>query len=73
MSLSDHCHLRVPAQPARPSVRTVINLEGMAFIAYVNICTLSLIDFAAAGTTGPELLFQATSEQMIKAYAKVPR
>ena len=27
----------------------------------------------AAGTTGPELLFQATSEQMIKAYAHVPR
>ncbi|KAI0332654.1 hypothetical protein GY45DRAFT_1344453 [Cubamyces sp. BRFM 1775] len=31
------------------------------------------INLEAAGTTGPELLFQATSEQMIKAYAKVPR
>ncbi|KAI0766101.1 hypothetical protein BD413DRAFT_605949 [Trametes elegans] len=30
------------------------------------------INLEAAGTTGPELLFQATSEQMIKAYAKVP-
>ncbi|TFY75137.1 hypothetical protein EWM64_g8876, partial [Hericium alpestre] len=27
----------------------------------------------SAGTVGPELLFQATSEQMIQAYAKVPR
>ncbi|KAI0794351.1 hypothetical protein C8Q74DRAFT_1365816 [Fomes fomentarius] len=31
------------------------------------------INLEAAGTTGPELLFQATSEQMIQAYAKVPR
>ncbi|KAI0820291.1 hypothetical protein BC628DRAFT_1524628 [Trametes gibbosa] len=31
------------------------------------------INLEAAGTTGPELLFQATSEQMVKAYAKVPR
>jgi hypothetical protein len=27
----------------------------------------------AAGTTGRELLFQASSEQMIQAYAQVPR
>ncbi|KAM5532207.1 hypothetical protein V8D89_014107 [Ganoderma adspersum] len=33
----------------------------------------TVINLEAAGTTGPELLFQATSEQMIKAYAKVPR
>ncbi|KAI0676099.1 hypothetical protein C8Q78DRAFT_369024 [Trametes maxima] len=31
------------------------------------------INLEAAGTTGPELLFQATSEQMIRAYAQVPR
>ncbi|CAL1714519.1 unnamed protein product [Somion occarium] len=31
------------------------------------------INLEAAGTTGPELLFQATSEQMIQAYSKVPR
>ncbi|KAI0364703.1 hypothetical protein BV20DRAFT_1029237 [Pilatotrama ljubarskyi] len=31
------------------------------------------VNLEAAGTTGPELLFQATSEQMIKAYSKVPR
>ncbi|KAI8985766.1 hypothetical protein BD414DRAFT_462425 [Trametes punicea] len=31
------------------------------------------INLEAAGTTGPELLFQATSEQMVRAYAKVPR
>ncbi|KAI0078731.1 hypothetical protein K474DRAFT_1593590 [Panus rudis PR-1116 ss-1] len=31
------------------------------------------INLEAAGTTGPELLFQATSEEMIKAYSKVPR
>ncbi|KAI0741328.1 hypothetical protein C8Q80DRAFT_1221427 [Daedaleopsis nitida] len=33
----------------------------------------AVINLEAAGTTGPELLFQATSEQMIKAYATVPR
>ncbi|KAI0091617.1 hypothetical protein BDY19DRAFT_983891 [Irpex rosettiformis] len=31
------------------------------------------INLEAAGTTGPELLFQATSEEMIQAYAHVPR
>ncbi|OJT03270.1 hypothetical protein TRAPUB_6137 [Trametes pubescens] len=31
------------------------------------------INLEAAGTTGPEILFQATSEQMIEAYSKVPR
>ncbi|OBZ74192.1 putative endoplasmic reticulum metallopeptidase 1 [Grifola frondosa] len=33
----------------------------------------AVINLEAAGTTGPELLFQATSEQMIQAYAHVPR
>ncbi|KAK7686297.1 hypothetical protein QCA50_010521 [Cerrena zonata] len=33
----------------------------------------AVINLEAAGTTGPELLFQATSEQMIQAYSKVPR
>lgn len=32
----------------------------------------AVINLEAAGTTGPELLFQATSEQMIAAYAHVP-
>ncbi|KAI0684198.1 hypothetical protein BC835DRAFT_1523949 [Cytidiella melzeri] len=31
------------------------------------------INLEAAGSTGPELLFQATSEEMIQAYAHVPR
>ncbi|KAI0343326.1 hypothetical protein BDW22DRAFT_1394270 [Trametopsis cervina] len=31
------------------------------------------INLEAAGSTGPELLFQATSEEMIQAYARVPR
>ncbi|KAH8104118.1 hypothetical protein BXZ70DRAFT_924624 [Cristinia sonorae] len=33
----------------------------------------AIINLEAAGTTGPELLFQATSEQMIQAYSRVPR
>lgn len=33
----------------------------------------AVINLEAAGTTGRELLFQATSEQMIQAYARVPR
>ncbi|KIO07538.1 hypothetical protein M404DRAFT_997720 [Pisolithus tinctorius Marx 270] len=31
------------------------------------------VNLEAAGTTGPTLLFQATSEQMIEAYSHVPR
>jgi Zn-dependent M28 family amino/carboxypeptidase len=30
------------------------------------------VNLEAAGTTGQELLFQATSEEMILAYSKVP-
>lgn len=33
----------------------------------------AVINLEAAGTTGRELLFQATSEQMIEAYSHVPR
>ncbi|KAH6874322.1 hypothetical protein BKA70DRAFT_1350465 [Coprinopsis sp. MPI-PUGE-AT-0042] len=33
----------------------------------------AVINLEAAGTTGRELLFQATSQQMIEAYSKVPR
>ncbi|GJE93217.1 M28 family metallopeptidase [Phanerochaete sordida] len=33
----------------------------------------AVINLEAAGTTGPELLFQATSEEMIQAYSQVPR
>jgi Zn-dependent M28 family amino/carboxypeptidase len=32
-----------------------------------------VINLEAAGSTGPELLFQATSEEMIQAYSHVPR
>ncbi|KAF8521632.1 hypothetical protein BU17DRAFT_45701 [Hysterangium stoloniferum] len=33
----------------------------------------AVINLEAAGMQGPELLFQATSEEMVEAYAKVPR
>ncbi|KAG2046912.1 hypothetical protein BDR06DRAFT_964563 [Suillus hirtellus] len=33
----------------------------------------AVINLEAAGTTGPELLFQATSHEMIQAYSHVPR
>ncbi|OAX34407.1 hypothetical protein K503DRAFT_774591 [Rhizopogon vinicolor AM-OR11-026] len=33
----------------------------------------AVVNLEAAGTTGPELLFQATSQEMIEAYAHVPR
>jgi Zn-dependent M28 family amino/carboxypeptidase len=32
----------------------------------------AVVNLEAAGNTGPEILFQATSEEMIKAYSKVP-
>lgn len=33
----------------------------------------AVVNLEAAGTTGPELLFQATSHEMIQAYSHVPR
>ncbi|KIJ43580.1 hypothetical protein M422DRAFT_229023 [Sphaerobolus stellatus SS14] len=33
----------------------------------------AVINLEAAGMSGPELLFQATSEEMVQAYSKVPR
>ncbi|KIM39558.1 hypothetical protein M413DRAFT_447037 [Hebeloma cylindrosporum] len=33
----------------------------------------AMVNLEAAGTTGREILFQATSEQMIEAYSRVPR
>ncbi|KAG8969548.1 hypothetical protein FRC03_001987 [Tulasnella sp. 419] len=33
----------------------------------------AVINLEAAGTTGPEILFQATSEEMVEAYSHVPR
>jgi len=33
----------------------------------------AVVNLEAAGTTGREILFQATSEQMIDAYSRVPR
>ncbi|KAG8709665.1 hypothetical protein FRC11_005312, partial [Ceratobasidium sp. 423] len=33
----------------------------------------AMINLEAAGSTGPEILFQATSEEMIEAYSHVPR
>jgi len=56
-------------------VRAAINLEGMNSSTH-HIRSHDLINIfalVAAGTTGRDLLFQATSEQMIHAYSHVPR
>ena len=53
------------------SVRAVINLEGTQSTQHQ--IHIFLHYSTAAGTEGPELVFQATSEQMINAYAHVPR
>ena len=50
-------------------IRAVINLEGRN-IALIDHISQHII---AAGTMGPTLLFQATSEEMIRAYPHVPR
>lgn len=56
------------------SVRAFINLEGVLYIDDVSSHSNTCLLFpSAAGTVGPELLFQATSEQMIEAYSRVPR
>lgn len=49
-----------------------MNLEGVS-AAWDCHWLFGSSQFTAAGTTGPELLFQATSEQMIEAYTRVPR
>jgi Zn-dependent M28 family amino/carboxypeptidase len=41
-------------------------------LIHSHVSIRAAINLEAAGTTGPTLLFQATSEEMIQAYAKVP-
>ena len=55
------------------SVRAVINLEGMFSDICHRVQMFKFILYLAAGTTGRELLFQATSEEMIRAYSHAPR
>ena len=55
-----------------PSVFVPSSIWKVSFPVYV-IISSSWFRFAAAGTAGPELLFQATSQQMIEAYSHVPR
>lgn len=56
------------------SIRAALNLEGdLARIYSILSSPLNEFPYAAAGTTGRELLFQATSEEMIEAYSHVPR
>ena len=53
------------------SIRAFINLEGESNELYSLLLFICLC--LAAGNQGGELLFQATSEEMIRAYSKVPR
>jgi hypothetical protein len=53
------------------SIPTFINLKGG--FRELDSLPLSYGVALAAGTEGSELLFQATSEEMIRAYSKVPK
>jgi hypothetical protein len=69
-SFCDAAHLFTTQHSIASTVRAVINLEGNR--SAPSPSRLRLTSNIAMGTTGAEMLFQATSDEMISTYANVP-
>lgn len=70
-TLQDGSHLYSTEHSTAPTVKAMINLEGI-LIPFVRASSTMADLLLAAGSTGGALLFQATSKEMIEAYVHAP-